>query len=112
MESIEAAPGGGGAMDPQDVDGGEIFFKGSISEAIVRAQATDFVLIVFVAGRVCSSLFLWHEFTVLVVLQDSFLQLTVMWRGCVISAGENEESVSMELTTFCDSAVGFKMLGL
>jgi hypothetical protein len=45
---MEAALGGdGGAMD-HVVD--EVFFQGSISEAILRAQGNDLVLIVFVAG--------------------------------------------------------------
>lgn len=69
---MEAAPGDGGAFDHTsdgdvNVPSG-IFFKGSTSEAIARAQQDDLVLIVFVAG-------------------------------------DDEESVSMELTTFHDSAV-------
>ncbi|KAG0599137.1 hypothetical protein M758_12G130700 [Ceratodon purpureus] len=65
---MEAAGGDGGAMDHMADGGEEVFFRGSISEAIVRAQGSDLVLIVFVSG-------------------------------------ENEESVSMELTTFRDAAV-------
>lgn len=69
---MEAARGDGGAFDHTsdgdvNVPSG-IFFKGSTSEAIARAQQDDLVLIVFVAG-------------------------------------DDEESVSMELTTFHDSAV-------
>lgn len=41
-----------------------------------------------------------------------FFQLMVIWCGFVVSAGENEESVSMELTTFRDSAVGFENDGV
>lgn len=53
---MEAARGDGGAFDHTsdgdvNVPSG-IFFKGSTSEAIARAQQDDLVLIVFVAGRV------------------------------------------------------------
>lgn len=56
-------------MESHDLsDPSALFFQGSIAEAINRAQANNFVLVVFVAG-------------------------------------DNEESVSLELTTFTNSAV-------
>ena len=78
---MEAVPGGGEVVDhvmaEGEGDGAEIFFKGSISEAIVRAQAKDLVLIVFVAGRVWGVLALRSLNSGVWMLIGSLL----MWRG-------------------------------